>query len=1078
MEISHPVLGPCAGARLEEARLTDRQRIGVVLQGAGLLSLLEVAGSCLPDGWDGARVDSDGLLGGVAAAPGRLRPAQELLRGLLARCFGLAESGREGILGRGEARRSARLLLAAWEHDLAPTGADDAVRQVLEAAPFLWEPAFGAARRALAGARKNGEREQPWVAGPGRFRNRLLGRAGEPEPLAAILSGAEAEGFWRGPEELAEPGELAAAGRFRAATAAWERRAPRSSDERRALAACWEALGRYESALATLGEDRAVEARVLRVRCQLRLGRLGAVLSALRRLERAVHSPEITIELAEVATRAYANTGDPPAAVRWVERALAVAERHGPLAPRARILAALAAWDRRDLEAMDRELDLAVAARDDPRDAWRWHQARGLAALSRSRSVAAEESLAAALRAGRRRLPRFEAGGLWNDLGLARAEAGDLSGAERAFLHAQRLFGGCDGPRRMTLALSNLAEVRLRRGRLAGVREILESSTAENRLAGNLRGQVQDAELTVRCELAEGRPEAALAVVAAARALLERHGADWRRGELAALAARALGWLGRAEEAAVELDAGADCAEGLLEPEEIPALYALAGRRDEALAAAARRPFSDLYRAALAGEEAPAGAWEAVDRLEPARSARLVYDLERLAPGVAPAARRRRAAEIWRALGASGFAGRLDARDVSPWRAIAAWLERPARTSAEALAALFGAAGFGDARLELATDSGVETLVAGAGGPAVRQAILEASGDRLILAAPAIDEPLATLFALVRREIEARPRLEREPPRRSVRSAGWLGESPPLKAALDRLSRLAPGDLAVLVLGESGTGKELAAREIHRLSGRSRGPFVPVNCAALSETLLLSDLFGHARGAFTGADRERMGVFETAQGGTVFLDEIGDLPPVAQGMMLRVLQEGEVRRLGESLARKVDVRVVAATHRDLVRAVSQGTFRRDLYFRLRVSTVSLPPLRERGGDVLLLAEHLISREALRLGLKNPPRLSAEARKRLTGHDWPGNVRELENLMRVACLLAGDGGTIEPSDLELEAETQAAGSYQRQVDDLKRRLLTEALAASGGNRSEAARRLDLSRQALSYLIRQLRLTDLD
>jgi two-component system response regulator AtoC len=241
--------------------------------------------------------------------------------------------------------------------------------------------------------------------------------------------------------------------------------------------------------------------------------------------------------------------------------------------------------------------------------------------------------------------------------------------------------------------------------------------------------------------------------------------------------------------------------------------------------------------------------------------------------------------------------------------------------------------------------------------------------------------------------------------------------------------------------------------------------------------LLLSDLFGHARGAFTGADRERLGVFETAQGGTVFLDEIGDLPPVAQGMLLRVLQEGEVRRLGESLARKVDVRVVAATHRDLARASREGAFRQDLYFRLRGASVTLPPLRERGGDVILLATRMIEREASRLKIVPVPRLDAQAAERLARHSWPGNVRELENVVRVACQLAAGQAEIALEHLEIEeAEGKSAGSYQRQVDELKSRLIREALIATGRKRAAAARLLGLTRQALSYLIRELRIDD--
>ncbi len=250
-----------------------------------------------------------------------------------------------------------------------------------------------------------------------------------------------------------------------------------------------------------------------------------------------------------------------------------------------------------------------------------------------------------------------------------------------------------------------------------------------------------------------------------------------------------------------------------------------------------------------------------------------------------------------------------------------------------------------------------------------------------------------------------------------------------------------------------------------------------VNCAALGESLLLSDLFGHVRGAFTGADKDRAGVFETAQRGTVFLDELGDLPVAAQGMLLRVLQEREVRRVGESLPRRVDVRVVAATHRDLAAAVAAGTFREDLFYRLKVGSVELPPLRERGDDILLLAEHCLARQR---GPGFVPTLSRRARELLLAHPFPGNVRELENVLAVAAALAG-GGIIEPEHLGLPEPPDSAvsageeGSYHRKIEDYRRQLLIEELAACRGNQAEAARRLGLSRQGLSYLARQLRLS---
>ena len=294
-----------------------------------------------------------------------------------------------------------------------------------------------------------------------------------------------------------------------------------------------------------------------------------------------------------------------------------------------------------------------------------------------------------------------------------------------------------------------------------------------------------------------------------------------------------------------------------------------------------------------------------------------------------------------------------------------------------------------------------------------------------------------------------------------------VGESLGLRRCLDRLERLAPSDLPVLIQGETGTGKELAARRLHRKSPRRRRPMAPINCAALAPGLLVSELFGHLRGAFTGADRDRPGIFEAAQGGTVLLDEIGDLPLDAQGKLLRLLQEGEVRRVGESLPRKIDVRVVAATHRDLEAMADKGRFRRDLYYRLRVGRVELPPLRDRGEDVLLLARAFLGA----LG-SPPPRLCPAARRRLLDYHWPGNVRELKNVLEVAAALSEDG-RIDAELLDLpETNRTARHGYHERLRRFRHSMVAEALEASDGNQAAAARRLGLSRQALSYLVRRL------
>jgi transcriptional regulator with GAF, ATPase, and Fis domain len=283
------------------------------------------------------------------------------------------------------------------------------------------------------------------------------------------------------------------------------------------------------------------------------------------------------------------------------------------------------------------------------------------------------------------------------------------------------------------------------------------------------------------------------------------------------------------------------------------------------------------------------------------------------------------------------------------------------------------------------------------------------------------------------------------------------------------LAAFSRGTMPVLVLGETGTGKELVARQVHRLGPRADGPFVVFDCTTISDTLGLSQLFGHVRGAFTGADRDRMGPFELARGGTIFLDEIGELPPAGQAMLLRVLQEGEIVRVGESLPRKVDVWVVAATHRDLAAEVRAGSFREDLFFRLSVAEVMLPPLRERRGDVELLTDAFLARFAREYGERA---VSAEVRKHLEAHPWPGNVRELEGVVHRAAALAREG-TIHPEHLRLRSGAgEPPGDYHRRIEDYRRELVRDALRAAGGNRSQAARVLGITRQALSYLVKQL------
>ena len=258
----------------------------------------------------------------------------------------------------------------------------------------------------------------------------------------------------------------------------------------------------------------------------------------------------------------------------------------------------------------------------------------------------------------------------------------------------------------------------------------------------------------------------------------------------------------------------------------------------------------------------------------------------------------------------------------------------------------------------------------------------------------------------------------------TIRARAFVFSDPRSKALLPLIERTAPSDASILVTGETGTGKELVARYVHRLSGRADRPFVAINCGAFSETLIESELFGHEKGAFTGAVGSRQGWFEAANGGTLFLDEIGDLPLSLQVKLLRVLQEQEVVRLGARSSIPLDVPLIAATNVDLRKAVAAGHFREDLYYRLQVVSLPLLPLRERRADILPLARHFITLYAERLGV-DPPTLSADAEDALFAHSWPGNIRELENALHRATLICRDGQVRTP-DLALPGEAAMTG----------------------------------------------------
>ena len=309
-----------------------------------------------------------------------------------------------------------------------------------------------------------------------------------------------------------------------------------------------------------------------------------------------------------------------------------------------------------------------------------------------------------------------------------------------------------------------------------------------------------------------------------------------------------------------------------------------------------------------------------------------------------------------------------------------------------------------------------------------------------------------------------------------------VGESPRMKEIWRLLTRVAPTDATVLLLGESGTGKELAARAIHRASPRSRRPFVAINCATLSETLLESELFGHERGAFTGAVERKTGKLEAADSGTLFLDEVGELPPPLQAKLLRVLQEREFERLGSTRTIQVDVRVIAATNRDLEKAIHEGGFRDDLYYRLNVISLTLPPLRDRREDVPLLASHFAATFSRKLG-RQVAGFTPEARACLLRYPWPGNIRELANAIERAVVL-GQEDLIQPEDLP-EAVLEAApaigrkapmAKYHDALNEWKKRLILTAIEQAGGNVTRAAETLGLHPNYLHRLISNLGLRE--
>jgi DNA-binding NtrC family response regulator len=331
------------------------------------------------------------------------------------------------------------------------------------------------------------------------------------------------------------------------------------------------------------------------------------------------------------------------------------------------------------------------------------------------------------------------------------------------------------------------------------------------------------------------------------------------------------------------------------------------------------------------------------------------------------------------------------------------------------------------------------------------------------------------------------PRSGTHPPERRATGSGrelldspegwYAATSPAMHHVFSSVARVASSDMSVLILGETGVGKEICAEQLHRRSARASRPLLRLNCSALPDNLIEAELFGYERGAFTGANAAKPGLLESTDGGTVFLDEIGELPPAAQIKLLRVLDRREVLRLGGVKSRTIDVRFVSATHRVLDDEVEAGRFRRDLLYRLAGVTITIPPLRERLDELPTLASRFVA-DAARRANRNAPTISSEAMDTLAKQPWPGNIRELRNVMERAVLMCGDD-EIRAEHLALSTRlddssrsrpSRATADLREEVDALERRRIEDALAAAGGNRSEAARKLGISRGALLARLR--------
>jgi DNA-binding NtrC family response regulator len=374
-----------------------------------------------------------------------------------------------------------------------------------------------------------------------------------------------------------------------------------------------------------------------------------------------------------------------------------------------------------------------------------------------------------------------------------------------------------------------------------------------------------------------------------------------------------------------------------------------------------------------------------------------------------------------------------------------------------------------DAVTQTSPDTPVVLITAYAEPGAAMDAITRGAADYLAKPVDVVALRATVARALERRRLRGENRRLRD---EAVGKKALIGTSPAMLELYKQIAQVAPTDATVLITGESGSGKELVARTIHQRSRRANGPYLAVNCAAIAEGVLESELFGHEKGSFTGAYSARRGLFEESSTGTLLLDEIGDVPQKMQAQLLRVLQEGEVRRVGGSAAVPVDVRVIASTNRDLQTDVAEKQFRADLYYRLNVVALRIPPLRERGEDVVALARHFVALHAAQLG-RPMPEISDEALDVIRSYPWPGNVRELENALARAVAMM-QRGVVLPGDLpplvrgETAAPAPALDEDWPTLSNLERRYVQRVLERTGGNKTAAATILGVDRRTLQRL----------